>query len=276
MLALLAALAAIKTALLFCEDPIVQYNARMHRFFVPAEWIQAGQVTLRDPVAHQVQHVLRLHAREHIIVLDPEGMQYTAELAQFGPGEITARILDQQAAAGEPRIRLTLYQSLTQREKFEWILQKCTEVGICACVPVISSRSLVRAWDKEDDKKAQRWQRILQEAAEQSHRGRVPQLKPALRFEQAIAEAVKTHDMCLIPWEEEHGLSLGQALGVHSPPPASIALFIGPEGGFSSEEAQAAERAGIQAVTLGKRILRAETAAVVASALTLFILGEMG
>ena len=247
----------------------------MHRFFVPAECFRAGQVTLPSPVAHQIQHVLRLRPKDQIVVLDPAGVEYTAELEQVGSGGATARVLSQQPARGEPGLRLTLYQSLVQREKFEWILQKCTEVGVARIVPVLSARSLVRSWTADDAKKLPRWERILQEAAEQSQRGKVPALGTPLSFNQAAAAAVREHDQSLIPWEEERSLSLRQALAQSQRPPGSLALFIGPEGGFSAEEAAAARDLGIQPVSLGRRILRAETAAVVATALVLFTLGEM-
>ncbi|HVN56622.1 MAG TPA: 16S rRNA (uracil(1498)-N(3))-methyltransferase [Anaerolineaceae bacterium] len=247
----------------------------MHRFFVSADCIRAGQVTLTGPVAHQIQHVLRLRPKDQIVVIDTAGTEYTAELELVNAGEAVARVLSQQPARSEPGLRLTLYQSLVQREKFEWILQKCTEVGIAAIVPVLSERSLLRSWDPDDARKLPRWERILQEAAEQSHRGKVPGLRPPQSFAQAAAAAVREHDLCLIPWEEERSLNMRQALAQAQRPLRTLALFIGPEGGFTTEEASVARDLGIQPVTLGRRILRAETAAVVASALVLFQVGEM-
>ncbi len=175
-------------------------------------------------------------------------------------------------AQGEPAIPVHLYQALTSREKFEWILQKGTELGMAAITPVITTRSLVR---EPDAGKQVRWQRILQEAAEQSGRGRIPVLTPAVSLADALKSACAAGGLCLFPWEEAAGTSLGQALAA-SGEPAQISVFIGPEGGFTAGEAEAAVQAGAQVVTLGRRILRTETAALVSLALVMQSLGELG
>jgi 16S rRNA (uracil1498-N3)-methyltransferase len=169
---------------------------------------------------------------------------------------------------GEPAARITLYLALTQREKFEWMLQKCTEVGAAAFVPVISSRSLVQ--ERGDAaKKLERWGRIVREAAEQSQRGIVPEVRAPVKFEAALQDGSSYH-LRLIPWEGEQATGLRQALaGLQNISSPTLAVFIGPEGGFSVEEIEAARGAGFQPVTLGRRILRMETAAVVAAALIL-------
>jgi 16S rRNA (uracil1498-N3)-methyltransferase len=187
--------------------------------------------------------------------------------------QVRGQIIAQQPALGEPRVELSMYLCLTQREKFEWMLQKCTEVGAGSFIPVISSRSLVQS-AAETEHKRERWERILQEAAEQCGRGKIPQLQAALSYPQACEAAQHSGARCILPWEEERSCSLQQALGGERP--SRVALLIGPEGGFSEEEAAMAVQAGFQLATLGRRILRAETAAVVAAALTLYELGEMG
>jgi RNA methyltransferase, RsmE family len=244
----------------------------MHRFFLPPEAIQNDVVHFTEAVSRQMVQVLRLKPDALVTVLDGQGKEYEVRLTSLSAQDSEGIVKKLAAANGEPKIQLTLYLGLTQREKFEWMLQKCTEVGASRFVPVITSRSLVQDGG-EAEKKAERWQHILQEAAEQSHRGKVPILDKPLKFEAALKQAGQTCGCCLIPWEEETSLSLKAALQAR--PCSEVKVLIGPEGGFSAEEVKLAQLAGFASVTLGKRILRMETAAVVASALVLYELGEM-
>ncbi len=247
----------------------------MHRFFLSPQNIQAGSVTFPPDLSHQIDAVLRLQSGQSVVVLDGQGQEYQVELTSVDHGSVSGRIVSRQLAAGEPPIHLTLYLALSRREKFEWMLQKCTEVGAATFAPVLTSRTLVQD-ERDTVKKLDRWQRILREAAEQSHRGRIPALREPLRFDAALQDAAH-HDLKLIPWEGEQSVTLRQALtsptglaqtpGQRNP---SAAIFIGPEGGFSEEEIQSARRAGFQPITLGARILRMETAAVVAAALLIY------
>ena len=199
-------------------------------------------------------------------------MEYRVRLTEVASDVCSGEIVAHTASKTEPITKLTLLLCLTQREKFEWILQKCTEIGVSVFVPVISSRSLVHSV-KEVEGKLERWQRILSEAAEQSHRGIVPELRPVLRFEEAIKLPELSESCRLIPWEEEKGVGLRTAL--LEKPSNEIALLIGPEGGFSEAEVLCAKSAGFTPVTLGPRILRMETAAMAAAALVLFERGDM-
>ena len=244
----------------------------MNRFFLPPSSIQAGRVHFSESVSRQIMQVLRLKPDARVIVLDGAGKEYLVRLTDLSAQETLGEVESESLSTGEPKTQLTLYLCLTQREKFEWMLQKCTEVGASCFVPVISSRSLVQD-AKEVINKYERWQRILQEAAEQSHRGKMPTLEAPLQFEQALKAAARINSCKLIPWEEEKSLSLKEALQTH--PAGEVCLLIGPEGGFSKEEVAQAQSAGFLSVTLGKRILRMETAAVVASALVLYERGDM-
>ena len=147
------------------------------------------------------------------------------------------------------------------------MLQKCTETGAATFIPVISSRSLVQDV-AETNKKTTRWEKIIQEAAEQSGRGRIPELKPAASLAQAVLQGQGKKIML---WEQERSTTLRQALsGVPANHSAEIALLVGPEGGFSEEEVQLSRKSGWQPVSLGPRILRMETAAIVATALVIY------
>jgi len=244
-----------------------------NRFFVSRSDFAGDRVRLSREQAHQVRQVLRLRPGDMIVVLDGQGMEYEVKLATVSHSEAVGQITSSRAAAGEPVVQLTLFQSLLVREKFEWVLQKGAEVGVTEFVPILTSRGIVRTREI-DEGKHDRWRRIVTEAAEQSHRGRVPKIDQVITFSDAVSQ-LTGFDHCLIaaPSQETKGLR-DALLGVPGKD-ASIALMIGPEGGFTDEEVAMACEKGAVAVGLGPRILRTETAAVVASALILYELGEM-
>ncbi len=253
----------------------------MNRFFVPPALLLPGQcVNLPATVAHQLVSVLRVRVGDQIALLDGLGSEYPAVVEAVSRREVAVRVGAGSLLDTEPTLRLSLYPSLLKGERFDFVLQKGTEVGVSRFVPTVSERSVARPAEG----KGERWQRIVQEAAEQSHRARVPTVAEPLPFAAACADAL-TADLTLILWEEERTASLRDVLGRHqqtycdpakqaSPP--SVALLIGPEGGYSAEEVQTAGTFGIIPVSLGRRILRAETAAVVAATLVLAVFAEIG
>jgi 16S rRNA (uracil1498-N3)-methyltransferase len=246
----------------------------MNRFFVDPVDIQGDQVFLSRAQAHQISHVLRLRPDDRVIVLDNSGWEYEAALEAAGPSAVTARVVERRPSLGEPQVGLVLYQGLLARDKFEWVLQKCTEVGVTRFCPVVTERSLVRTTHAFGKDRMDRWIRILTEAAEQSHRGRIPQLDPPSRLDQAVTAACQQEVRLLAsPATGEQSLREALAAGTR---PASVALLVGPEAGFSVKEVDAARAAGWRPFNLGSRILRTETAAVVASSLVLYELGQMG
>jgi 16S rRNA (uracil1498-N3)-methyltransferase len=245
-----------------------------NRFFIPTSSLTGEEVRLSPEQSHQVCQVLRLQAGDAIVVLDEDGMEYDVVLSEVRRTQTLGRVSAKRPAAGEPTVQLTLFQSLLAREKFEWVLQKGTEVGVARFVPILTERSLVRARVIEDNK-LERWRRILTEAAEQSHRGRIPKLDPLVTFTDALA-GLTDFDRSLIAVASEEGAGLRQALQSSDNDPCEIALMIGPEGGFTDDEVARACETGAVPVCLGPRVLRTETAAVVATALILYELGEMG
>ena len=244
-----------------------------NRFFVPASSFEGELVRLSREQAHQVRQVLRLVPGDTVVVLDDRGAEYEVTLTAVDQKEAVGRVTSTRPAAGEPKVQLTLFQSLLIREKFEWVLQKATEVGVAQIVPVLTARGLVRTKQIEENK-LDRWRRIVTEAAEQAHRGRIPRIEPVIPFADVFSRFVG-FDRLLIAAPSQT-VSLRESLrGIGRPDP-SIALLIGPEGGFTDEELALARDKGAMAVGLGPRILRTETAAIVASALILYELGEMG
>lgn len=244
----------------------------MHRFFVDPAGITHRVIRFDGDQAHQMRRVLRLHQGDRVLVLDGFGRQAEVVLDEVTNARVTGRLGEWAAATGEPRARLTLFQSLLRREKFEWVLQKGTELGVARFVPVITRRSLVRDLEDVTPEKLGRWGRIIKEAAEQCGRGLLPELSPPLAFPDALREA-RDADVALIAWTGPVTRAPDDMVQSGT---LSVALFIGPEGGYDIEEIDEAIAAGCVAATFGRRTLRTETAAIVGATLVLHALGELG
>lgn len=243
----------------------------MHRFFVSRSSFRDDELLLVGDQAHQISEVLRLRPGEFIQALDNSGKEFRVELTQVSHQAIHGRVLEQAETLGEPGTQLVLYQGMLKADKFEWVLQKGTEIGITEFVPMITERAMVGTLSRV---KQTRWERIILEAAEQSGRGKIPMLQPLSRYEDALREARGRNGLALIPWEQEQAGSL-RALIAGSQRGSPISLFIGPEGGFSSSEIEAAKALDVHPVSLGPRILRAETAGLVTAAVILFARGDL-
>ncbi|KPL24445.1 MAG: hypothetical protein AMJ93_02330 [Anaerolineae bacterium SM23_84] len=259
----------------------------MHRFFIPPSWIQENTVTLSGKVVHQIRDVLRLRVDDSIVVLDDSGWEYQVRLVEVGRERLSGLIERKVLGRTEPRAKITLYQSLLKSAKLEWVVQKGTELGIVEFVPMVSDRCVISSVNEVSKKKLERWRVIIQEAAEQARRARLPRLHEPLLFAQAC-ERARRADLALLPWEDERVMSLRAMLAGSSTIPSrvqgrevvirkpfSIHILVGPEGGFSNREVDQARRYGITPVSLGPRILRAETAALVAAAIVLYQLEDI-
>jgi 16S rRNA (uracil1498-N3)-methyltransferase len=258
----------------------------MHRFFVSPNQFADDKVVITGPAVHHIQNVLRLGPGDYIVVLDNSGWEREVEIVEVGREQVVGRVMSRTLATGEPRTKLSLYQGVLKGSHFELVLQKGTELGIVEFVPLISQRCVIASLDDVNKKKG-RWQRIIQEAAEQSRRGRLPNLQSAVLFSQACERSRQTGGLSLMPWEEEERVNLKLVFGKGEKKakgekalsfpsrPFSINLFIGPEGGFTLDEVILAQRYGIVSITLGPRILRAETAGLVAAAAILYELGDL-
>jgi 16S rRNA (uracil1498-N3)-methyltransferase len=246
----------------------------MQRFFVPAQWLEEEEVTITGPLVHRLRNVLRLRRGSHVLLLDNSGWEHEMEIANVTSQRIEGCIVHKSLAVAEPRTKITLYQALLKLDRFEWVLQKNTELGVVGFVPMITERCIIGSLEDISKTKTERWWRILMEAAEQSGRARLPTLRPAVMFHTACEDAARG-GLTLIPWEEEKERSLRSVLREAERPPFSINLFVGPEGGFTPEELAQAQRYGARPITLGPRILRAETAGLVAAAAILHELGDL-
>ena len=250
-------------------------NMTRYRFFIPFEKFSGNEVRLPGGVRDQISKVLRLKPGDQVELLDNLGSAYLASLEKDGSGAFFGRILSKGEINTEPRFRLTLYFGLTQREKLEWILQKGTEIGVSIFQPFISRRTLVRKADTAE-KRRERWQGILSEAAEQSGRGRIPELGDPLRIEDAIKQSHEENDLTLAACVNEKQSGLDEIILKLDKPPQTVGIFTGPEGGFAPEEIDLMREKGVRMFSLGRRVLRMETAAILVPALVLYTLGEMG
>ncbi|MGD0115212.1 MAG: 16S rRNA (uracil(1498)-N(3))-methyltransferase [Dehalococcoidia bacterium] len=247
----------------------------MDRFFVPPGTLQSEHVELGGELSHRLRHVLRLRAGDRVILFGGSGFEYEVALDDTDGPSIGATVLGRSEGAPEPKVRVVLYQSVVKGERFDWLLEKGTEIGVARFVPLLASRAVVRPGEERSEKR-ERWLRIVTEAAEQCGRSRLPELAPVMPLDEALSTA---EGLRLFLWEREEDASLRQALrraASEGKAPAVVSIFIGPEGGFTQEEADAAVAAGARSVSLGRRILRSETAGIVAVAAVLYELGELG
>lgn len=236
----------------------------MNHFFLPASCFGGEMITFPLQVSKQIASVLRLKPDERVVALDNRENAYLIELVDVSSKCVTGRVVDTYyELPAEPSLKLTLFVAVTQREKFELILQKCTELGASSFVPVIFSRSLVQSII-EVEAKRERWEAILREAAEQCGRLLIPTLQPAMKWLQAVKVAHKRYDENLVLWENEKRVVIDNVF-CFNPYAENVSLFIGPEGGITDEEIKAVEGEHMSTVSLGPRILRMETAAIAAT-----------
>ncbi|HLX57969.1 MAG TPA: RsmE family RNA methyltransferase [Ktedonobacteraceae bacterium] len=247
----------------------------MHRFFVAPELLTSliTNIVLPKDAAHQVRDVLRLQVGEQIMLLDNSGDEVLASIAGISKARVDVQPVERRAGASEPQVRIILCQGLLKSARFEWILEKGTELGVAVFSPILCRRSMAGLEDA-GTAKTQRWQRIIQEAAEQSGRARLPELLPIRPLMRALND-IPPGALALMPWEEERAVGLRDVLrevrrGVDGEPAITVVIFIGPEGGLMADEVKLAQQHGAQVVSLGPRILRAETAALAAVASVMY------
>lgn len=230
----------------------------MYHFFVPIEQITDSMVLITGGDVNHIANVLRMRVGEEIAVLDGVGTEYICRLASFS-GDIRADILEKHPVESELPVKITLYQGLPKSDKLEQIIQKSVELGVYEIVPVTTERTIVKLDEKKAGKRTARYQEIALSAAKQSGRGVIPQVSAPITFKQALKEAADK-DVVLIPYELAENMEATRTILNGIRPGQSVAVFIGPEGGFAVSEVERAREIGAQAITLGKRILRTETA----------------
>lgn len=246
----------------------------MPKFFVTQDKITENQIIIdTEDVAH-ISRVLRLGIGDHVTVCDSQGTDYEAEIAEMEQKQIVCSITEKRASESEPNIKVTLFQGLPKASKMEYIIQKTTELGISEIVPVKLSRCVVKIDNKKDErKKLDRWQKISEAAAKQSGRGIVPQISEIMTLDEVIKRS-KEFDLFFVPYECEEQKTLKEVL-LSRPDIKTVGFIIGPEGGFDPAETEKLHENGIDTVTLGKRILRTETAGEAVLAMTMYEIGDI-
>lgn len=246
----------------------------MHRFFADESGIVDGMARLGAEDARHAVRVLRLGVGDEVeLVAAPE--RYLGEIEHADEGGVTVRV-SKRLRSTEASARVTLYQGLPKADKMDMIVQKSTELGACAVVPVAMERSVVKLDGKDAVRKTERWQKIAREAVKQCARVAVPEVKQPQRLA-ALETELCALDVLIVPWEDARDGSIrGSLEPVLKKEEPRIGILIGPEGGISAGEAEWLSRhVGAKLVTLGPRILRTETAGLAALAITMALCGEM-
>jgi len=246
----------------------------LHRFYAEKP-LAVGATVAVDALARQLAGVLRLAPGAQLVLFDGSGAEFRAELVTLTARQATAQIVAVRPCPADPTSFLTLFQCTLKQDKFEWVLQKGTELGVARFVPVISQRSVVRPADALHSKYP-RWRAILREATEQCGRARIPELAAPLTWAEALTAA---NGLRLVAWEAaQERRPLVAAVGELAIAARTtgarpqLAVAIGPEGGLATAEVTAAQAQGWEAVSLGPRILRAETAAISVAAIVAALL----
>ena len=238
----------------------------MNRFFVQNPGPDKAVIEGED--LKHLSSVLRLKKGDHVMLSDGRGSECEGEIERIEMGRAQVKTGPWRPCVSEPHHKLTLFQCLPKTGKMETIIQKCTELGVNALVPTLSSRCVVQP-GREYEKKLQRYRKVAREAAMQSHRGIVPEVLPLVELKKVDLSIFDTV-YCAYEGEKEQSLKAVMA----DRPGRRIALFIGPEGGFEADEVESLVSKGAKVVSLGPRILRTETAGMAMVAQILFELGE--
>lgn len=236
----------------------------MHHFFADPSQVAEDTVTITGPDVNHMKNVLRMKPGEALLVSDGTGNDYQCEIERLEADRAVVRICQAFCSQMELPSRIWLFQGLPKADKLEFIIQKAVELGAEAVVPVATKNAVVRLDEKKAQSKRKRWQSIAESAAKQSKRSRIPSVETVMSLKEAFGFIKEQgFDLCLIPYEQAQGMETMKEALAQVSSGQSIAVFIGPEGGFDESEIKLALEHGVRPVSLGKRILRTETAGLV-------------
>lgn len=242
----------------------------MHRFFVEDPKGDREHITITGGDVNHIKNVLRMNVGEKLCIVNgQDNREYLCEITSLFPDAVETKVCEVREADQELESRITLFQGLPKSDKMELIIQKAVELGVYEIVPMQTDRAVVKLDAKKEQNKQKRWSQIAESAAKQSGRLRIPQITRVMSMKEALAYA-KQMDVKLIPYELAEGMDQTRALLGSIRPGQSVAVFIGPEGGFERSEVEKAQGIGAQPITLGKRILRTETAGLVTLAMLVY------
>ena len=242
----------------------------MTRFFVTPEELNEDTISLTGENAQHAK-VLRLREGEEVLVCDGAGLECFCAVTAYGSGYMDLEVKERRESSSEAAVRVSIYMAFAKSDKLEHVIQKATELGVYEIVAFPSARCVSRPDDKSLKKKLERWQKIAASAAEQSGRGLIPEVRTLGSFAEALCEAAQA-DKPLFFYENEHAVTLKMALS--ESPYRTVSILTGPEGGLEEREVEQAREAGLKVCTLGRRILRCETAPLCALSAVMYDAGE--
>ena len=241
----------------------------MQQFFVTADQVQENQIYIEGTDVNHMKNVLRMRPGEKLGISDGNNHHYICQVEKYEDAQAVLTILEEESVDTELPSKIYLFQGLPKGDKMELIVQKAVELGVYKIVPVAMKRCVVRLDDKKAAKKVERWGEIARSAAKQSGRGIVPKVGGLLKYDEALMLS-KELDVVMIPYELAEGMEQTKQIMESVKPGQSVGIFIGPEGGFEKEEVEQAKEAGASEITLGKRILRTETAGLTALSILMY------
>ena len=241
----------------------------MYRFFIKEEQIHDGMIEICGSDVNHIKNVLRMKTGDKVYLSNGSDLEYECSLLEWTDDTILAKIEDVHGMETELPVKITLYQGLPKGDKMELIIQKAVELGVYEIIPVATKRAVVKLDAKKAEAKQKRWQSIAESAAKQSRRNIIPHIHEVVKFGQAVDYA-KNLDITLIPYELAEDMEKTKQIFETIQPGQSIGIFIGPEGGFDESEIALAQENGISPITLGKRILRTETAGMAVLSVLMF------
>lgn len=232
----------------------------MYQFFVEPSQIQDGQAVITGKDVNHIKNVLRMKQGDEIVVKNGcDSRRYLCRIENLDEGEICCKVCSMEKGSGELPSRVYLFQGLPKADKMELIIQKAVELGVYEIIPMACKRAVVKLDEKKERSKLARWQGIAEAAAKQSKREIVPQIKSVMGFKEAVRYS-SCAQVRMIPYELWEGMEKTRETIGGLKPSQDVAVFVGPEGGFEKEEIELAMEEGVLPITLGKRILRTETA----------------
>lgn len=232
----------------------------MFNFFVSENARNGDKFTVTQGDHNHIKNVLRMKIGDTILI-NENGISYLCEITEISENETVVNIIEENYKDTEPEINIYLFQGLPKGDKFELIIQKCVELGVYKIIPTQMKRCVVKIEDKKKGAKVQRWQAIAESAAKQSKRNIIPTVESIMSFNEALKYADNL-DMILVPYESENGMKSTLSALKKIKSGMNVGIFIGPEGGFEDSEISAATKNSAHIISLGKRILRTETAAI--------------
>ena len=246
----------------------------MYQFFVQPSQIQGNKIIITGKDVNHIKNVLRMKPGEEISIKNGcDDKEYRCGIEELGDDEVICGLRFIKEEGLELPSKIYLFQSLPKGDKMELILQKAVELGVYEVIPVASKRAVVKLDEKKAKNKVQRWQQIAEAAAKQSKRGIIPRVREVMGYKEAV-DYSQCAQVRLIPYElageQGQGMEKTKSIIERLKPGEDVAIFIGPEGGFAEEEIEAALQKGIQPITLGRRILRTETAGMAVLAILMY------